>query len=694
MTALHAITPAIERKADALYLQQHEEVYRRTDQLFGWLMGFQYLAGIVAALLLSPRQWAGVIDGVHVHVWAAVVLGGLIVALPIYLAVTHPGQPLTRHVIAVGQMLDGALLIHLSGGRIETHFHVFGSLAFLSFYRDGSVLLTATAVVAIDHSIRGVLWPFSIFGVAYPQPWRWLEHLGWVLFEDAFLLRASRKSVAEMRGIAMQQAQLESTNEVIEAEVRQRTAELVHSQQELRTATLAAQSASRAKGDFLANMSHEIRTPLHAILGMTGLVLETDLSATQREYLETVRDSGDLLLALLNDILDFSKIEAGKLELEAIPFRLREKVADTLRVLAFRAHARGLELAWTVAPDVPDHLLGDPHRLCQVLVNLVGNAVKFTEKGEVVVHVNCRTPTDAVVQLAVEVRDTGIGIPPAKQAGLFNAFTQADASTTRKYGGTGLGLAICARLVRLMGGDISVESAPGRGSTFRFTALLGRAPAESLPPPPRPVGVEGRRVLLVDDNATSRLILTEMLGRWQLAVTAADSGPAAIAALRLADREGRPFELLITDCDMPEMDGFQLTRAVRDDPALARTRVMMLTSVDRTGDRQRYQELGIAAYLLKPIKPSELLASLERGLQGVDQPAAPAAPAVPAVPAAPRRLRILLAEDNPINVKLAVTLLTRSGHEVTVAGNGLEAVRLAGEGPFDVILMDVQMPEM
>ncbi len=504
----------------------------------------------------------------------------------------------------------------------------------------------------------------------------------------------------EQRDLALQQAKDDLEQRVLKrtADLQIEVAERIRAEEQMRLAKDAAEVANHAKSEFLANMSHEIRTPLNGVIGMTDLVLETELNVEQRDFLETVKLSADSLLTVINLILDYSKIEAGKVELEAIPFNLRDCAEEALKTSALQADEKSLELICDIAPDVPEMLQGDPGKLRQILLNLVSNAIKFTHQGEVVLSVELESEEHGDKLVRFTVTDSGIGIPADKQTSVFSPFTQADSSTTRRYGGTGLGLSISAHLVAMMGGRIWLESEMGKGSQFHFTARL--TALDQRPEPYSVVSPEtlyGLRILVVDDHRTNRRILEGILNRWGAQTTSVASGPLALSELTSAVNTSLPYQLVLTDMNMPGMDGFTLVEQIRQTPQLAPVTIMMLTSGGHRSDAQRCRSVGVLFYLYKPVRKRELLAAILAAL-GQNQSVLLSSAVGPNTHTEDagqcKGLTILLAEDNQVNQTVATRMLEKMGHVVVIAGNGNEALSMLATRTFDLVLMDIQMPEM
>ncbi len=708
-------------RADELFQTSYRDLAVRNDRLFGRLFVFEWAAAVALAVFVTPLTWFGTHGSVHVHVYAAVFLGMATVSLPLWLIRNHPGRPVTRHAIAAGQMVMIGLLIDVTGGRIETHFLIFGALAFLAFYLDWKVLVTASAVTAADHLLGGIFQPRSIYGAASVSNWLWVEHAGYVIFEDVFLASSCLFGISARQTSATRQAELEFTGaelraiqDNLEHRVAQRTAELNAINQtlkaneealriseaaarrvayereqmaeQLKVSKEIAEAATRAKSVFLANMSHEIRTPVAAMVGFADLMLDPGQTQSDRvDGLQTIRRNAKHLLEVINEILDLSKIEAGRMTVENIPTELPPLLSDVLSIMRPRALEKGLELNLRFGEKVPRTLNTDPVRAKQILMNLVGNALKFTEKGRVEIQVS---PVPAEGVLKFDVVDSGIGITDEQISKLFQPFTQADGSTTRRFGGTGLGLTISKHLAEMLGGDITVTSTPGLGSTF--SAKIGGAGdgtgeycrvEDALVVPQ--AGVEqiqtriACRILLAEDGRDNQRFISAMLRKAGAEVVIAENGRIAVDVLR-----DQSFDLVLMDMQMPELDGYAATTLLRGRGHTGP--IVALTAHAMADDRAKCIQAGCTDYLVKPIDRRRLIETVAKYV-AKNNPAATvvhvAPAAAPAAAGSPGEIVSTVAND-PVMADVLVEFVANLPDEVKslkslVAGEDLDRLKEA-----------------
>ncbi len=618
---------ATARRTEELHHNHRQTIYKSIDRLFSVLMLIQWVAGIGVAFWLSPKTWMGAVSETHVHVWAAIFLGGLISLFPCVLVWTGPGRTINRYVIAVGQTLTSALLIHLSGGRIETHFHVFGSLVILSFYRDWRVMIPATVVVALDHFLRGVFWPQSVYGVIAAEPWRWLEHAGWVIFEDIFLVLSCVRGQAEMRFIAQRTAQLETTNRIVEDKVIHISREINERKQTevaLHKAKEEAERANSAKSEFLSRMSHELRTPMNAILGFAQLLELDNLTANQREGVTHILKGGRHLLALINEVLDIARIESGRLSLSPEPVRVSEVLQETLDLVKPLAAEKGVLLSGADLASCNYYVQADRQRLRQVFLNLLSNAVKYNRPGGTV-SLGCAEVSGvpesvsgepaqqtALNRLRLVVVDTGQGIARERFDRLFSPFDRLGAENTAVEG-TGLGLALSKRLVEAMGGSLTVDSVVGQGSIFAVELNLVEGPSErharltetASAVPARPTNE--RIVLYIEDNLSNLKLIRQVLAkRPAIRLEAAMQGGLGLNAAR----ELLP-EAILLDINLPDMEGYEVLAKLRGDPRTAGIPVIMISADAMQTQIDRLLKAGARAYLTKPIDVAKFLEVLD-----------------------------------------------------------------------------------
>jgi signal transduction histidine kinase/CheY-like chemotaxis protein len=649
MNSINLNQQLLQKRSRLQYDQYKDEIYRSTDRVFSILFILQWLGSIAYTIWQAPYIWRGTFSSIHPNIYVSTILGTLLVTIPLILIWQRPGECLTRHAIAVSQALYSSILIHVSGGRIETHFHIFGTLAFLAFYRDWRVLITASVIVCIDHLARGLYWPESVYGTRLAPFGRTIEHACWVIFEDIFLIVSCVKSQREMQTVAARQTEMELMNTMFEETVIERTRELSQKttdlevkNEELAREHQIARSANRAKSEFLANMSHELRTPMTAILGFTDILIEDGnlarAPAQRLECLGTVKHNAEHLLAILNDILDLSKIEADKLEVENLACDPAQIANDVHALMRIRAAAKGILFRVEFKNQLPKCIGSDSLRIRQILTNLVGNAIKFTENGTVTL--SCRFDS-AKSELEFDVQDSGVGMNEQQQASLFQAFSQADSSMSRRFGGTGLGLVISRRLADLLKGDVQlVKSELGKGSLFRFTMKADvvqehHSSAASgnyenadriVKPYSESVGnaLEGLRILYVEDGPDNQRLVSFLLTKAGANVEIVGDGQNAIKAVEAAHDREQDFHLILMDMQMPVMDGYQATRTLRKNGC--RIPIIALTAHAMSDDRQLCIAAGCSDYTTKPLNKNKLISlisehtnHLERIEQHIDR---------------------------------------------------------------------------
>ncbi|HEY0455988.1 MAG TPA: ATP-binding protein [Verrucomicrobiae bacterium] len=622
------------RRAEEIYNQHRQTVFASIDRLFAILMTVQWLAAIAVSFWISPKTWTGQSSHTHLHVWAAIILGGVISLFPCALVWSRPGRRINRYVIAIGQTFMSALLIHLSGGRIETHFHVFGSLVILSFYRDWRVLIPATVVVALDHILRGLFWPQSVYGVVAAEPWRWLEHAGWVIFEDIFLFIYCVRGQSEMQFIAQRTAQLETTNRIVEDKVIHISTEINERKQAeaaLQKAKEEAERANSAKSEFLSRMSHELRTPMNAILGFAQLLEMDNLTANQREGVTHILKGGRHLLALINEVLDIARIESGRLSLSPEPVRVSEVLQETLDLVKPLAAEKNVQLNGAELVDCKYYVQADRQRLRQVMLNLLSNAVKYNRPGGTVTigcsEISTHPATDALPDIAtpqrlsIIVADTGQGIPPERLDRLFSPFERLGAENSTVEG-TGLGLALSKRLVEAMGGKLGVESVAGRGSVFSFELNLVANPEQhqlkhGTVHISRTINsqAQARSVLYIEDNLSNLKLIEQVLTRRPgIELKTAMQGGLGISAAA----EHRP-EAILLDMNLPDMNGFEVLTKLRKDARTASIPVIVISADAMQSQVNRLLQAGAHAYLTKPIDVIKFLEVLDQALNKTEQ---------------------------------------------------------------------------